>query len=213
MPQILSSFLMIIICCFTDCAAATAIAYETPEADVMTRRPRNARKDRLVDWKLLLQAYGFIGILETLTSFSMAFWYCQKQGLTFGVLWFGFGGTGNLTTDEANAVLATASSIYFVNLVVMQWFSLLAIRTRRLSLLQHPVWRNWYLAPAIVFALLIAIFFLYVPKFHDVLGTATVPTEFWFIPMGFGMAILLIDEARKFLVRTYPTGILAKIAW
>jgi P-type E1-E2 ATPase len=27
LPQILSSFLMIIICCFTDCAAATAIAY------------------------------------------------------------------------------------------------------------------------------------------------------------------------------------------
>jgi len=40
LPQVLSSFLMIIICCFTDCAAATVLAYETPEADVLLRRPR-----------------------------------------------------------------------------------------------------------------------------------------------------------------------------
>lgn len=49
LPQVLSSFLMIIICCFSDCAAATALAYEQPEADVMLRPPRNVKKDRLVD--------------------------------------------------------------------------------------------------------------------------------------------------------------------
>jgi sodium/potassium-transporting ATPase subunit alpha len=75
LPQILSSFLMIIICCFTDCAAATAIAYEKPEADVLLRRPRNARKDRLVDWKLMFQAYGFLGVVETVCSFTMSYWY------------------------------------------------------------------------------------------------------------------------------------------
>lgn len=55
LPQILSSFLMIIICCCTDCAAATALAYEKPEADVLLRKPRDAKKDRLVDWRLMLQ--------------------------------------------------------------------------------------------------------------------------------------------------------------
>ena len=63
------------------------------------------------------------------------------------------------------------------------------------------------------FSNLIAIFFLYVPKFHTVLGTAIVPVEYWFLPMGFGMALLLLDEARKFVVRTYPKSFLAKIAW
>ena len=60
---------------------------------------------------------------------------------------------------------------------------------------------------------MIAIFFLYVPKFHDVLSTATVPVAHWFLPMAFGMAILLLDEGRKFLVRKYPKGVLAKMAW
>ncbi|KAF2157518.1 putative H /K ATPase alpha subunit [Myriangium duriaei CBS 260.36] len=214
LPQILSSFLMIIICCFTDCFSAVAIAYELPEADVLERMPRNAKKDRLVDWKLILQAYGFFGVLETLMSFTMSYWYCQRKGLSFSDQWFGFGKTpANMDSDTQTDILNTASSIYFVNLVVMQWFTLLAIRTRRLSLLQHPIWRNWYLFPAVVFALVIAIFFLYVPKFHSVLSTAVVPVEHWFLPMAFGIAILLLDEGRKFCVRKWPNGPLAKAAW
>lgn len=52
-----------------------------------------------------------------------------------------------------------------------------------------------------------------VPKFHDVLGTSTVPVEYWFLPMGYGMGLLLLDEGRKSLVRTYAGGFFAKIGW
>uniref|UniRef100_A0A2D3UNA7 Related to PMR1-Ca++-transporting P-type ATPase located in Golgi n=1 Tax=Ramularia collo-cygni TaxID=112498 RepID=A0A2D3UNA7_9PEZI len=212
LPQILSSFLMIIICCFTDCAAATALAYEAPEADVLSRPPRNAKKDRLVNWKLVVQAYGFIGILEAVSSFAMSYWYAQRSGIPFSALWFGFGQVPEgMTSVEYNNILNTASSVYFINLVVMQWFVLFAVRTRRLSVLQHSM--NWLLFPAIIFALVIAIFFTYVPKFHNVLQTAIVPVAHWFLPFAFGMGILLLDEARKFLVRRYPKSILAKMAW
>jgi sodium/potassium-transporting ATPase subunit alpha len=120
LPQILSSFLMIIICCFTDCAAATAIAYEKPEADVLVQKPRNPRRDHLLDWKLILQAYGFTGTIMTVTSFAMAYWYVARQGLSFGTLWFGFGATPDgMDVDTMTNILNVASSIYFVNLVVM----------------------------------------------------------------------------------------------
>jgi sodium/potassium-transporting ATPase subunit alpha len=120
LPQVLSSFLMIIICCFTDCAAATTIAYEKPEADVLLRRPRNPKKDRLVDWRLILQAYGFIVVFETLCSFSMAYWYAQRNGVPFSILWFKYGVyPPEYDTAHINQVLNEASSIYFVNLVVM----------------------------------------------------------------------------------------------
>jgi sodium/potassium-transporting ATPase subunit alpha len=89
----------------------------------------------------------------------------------------------------------------------------MSVRTRRLSLLNHAPWRNPYLLPAIIFAMVIAIFFLYVPKFHSVLGTAIVPVEYWFLPFGFGMGLLLFDETRKFLVRKFPRSFLAKMAW
>ncbi|SMR49210.1 unnamed protein product [Zymoseptoria tritici ST99CH_1E4] len=212
LPQILSSFLMIIICCFTDCAAATAMAYEAPEADVMLRKPRNAKKDRLVNWKLILQAYGFIGMLESVCSFAMAYWLAERRGIPFSTLWFGFGAvpTG-MSSDRYTEILNEASAVYFVNLVVMQWFVVFALRTRRLSVLKQRI--NYLLGPAIIFALLIAILFLYVPAFHSKLGTATVPVEYWFLPMAFGASILGLDEIRKAGVRRWPSGLLARIAW
>ncbi|KAK1969695.1 Na,H/K antiporter P-type ATPase [Colletotrichum sublineola] len=218
-PQILSSFLMIIICLFTDAAAAIAMAYEAPEADVLLRKPRVPGKDRLVDWQLVVQSYGFVGILETISSFAMSYWYLERQGIRFSDIWFSFGNLpSNVDPNFYQQQLNIASSIYFVNLVVMQWFNLMAIRTRRLSLFQHPPignkqTQNLYLFPAIVFSLLMAIFWLYVPEFQSTLATAPVPAEYWFLPMSFGVGILLIDEARKFAVRRWPTGFLAKAAW
>jgi sodium/potassium-transporting ATPase subunit alpha len=219
LPQVLSSFLMIIICCFTDCAAATVLALEAPEADVMLRPPRNPKTDRLVDWQLMLQAYGFIGVLQTISSFAMSYWYLERKGVTFSVLWFGYGALpDNLDAEYVSARLAEASSIYFINLVVMQWFNLLAVRTRRLSIFQHPPafnkrTQNLWLFPAIAFALVMAVFWLYVPAIQNVLSTSKVPVEHYFLPMAFGIGILLLDEGRKYCVRKWPKGLLARAAW
>ncbi|KAF3760352.1 calcium ATPase [Cryphonectria parasitica EP155] len=219
LPQVLSSFLMIVICCFTDCLAATALAYEKPEADVLLRPPRVIGVDRLVDWKLIVHSYGFIGFMETLASFAMSYWYLQRSGIPFSALWFGF---GNLPADIDDAYytdkLNVASSIYFVNLVVMQWFNLLSVRTRRLSLFQHPplcnrATQNLWLFPAVLFALVMVFFWCYIPKLQQVLGTAAVPVEYWFLPMAYGLGILLLDEGRKFWVRRWPRGVIAQWAW
>ena len=124
LPQILSSFLMIVICCFTDCAAATALAYEEPEADVMLRKPRDLKKERLVDWRLLAQSYGLVGMIETITSFAMSYWYLQRQGIPFSSLWFSYGNytfPGSEDADYITRHLSVASAIYFGNLVIMQW--------------------------------------------------------------------------------------------
>ncbi|KAI1389342.1 calcium ATPase [Hypoxylon trugodes] len=219
LPQILSSFLMIIICCFTDCAAATVLSYEKPEADVLLRKPRNVKKDRLVNWQLIIHAYGVLGMIETIASFAMAYWYLEKNGIPFRVLWFSFGNLPDwIDPDYYATKLNEASSIYFVNLVVMQWFNLLAVRTRRWSIFQHPpafnkTTQNLYLFPAIAFALSMAVLWLYIPQLQSVLGTSPVPVEHWFLPFAFGLFIMLFDEGRKFLVRRYPNGIAAKLAW
>lgn len=219
LPQALSSFLMIIICCFTDCAAATMLTYEKPEADVLTRPPRNVKKDRLVNWQLIFQTYGIVGMLQTTASFAMAFWYLERQGIPFSQLWFSFGKIPDgIDADYFLQKTNEASSVYFVNLVVMQWFNLMATRTRYLSIFQHPPLfnretQNWYLFPAIVFSLVMAVFWLYIPPLQPVLGTTGVPVEHWFLPMAFGAAQLLLDEGRKYCVRRWPKGLLARMAW
>jgi sodium/potassium-transporting ATPase subunit alpha len=185
---------MIIICCFTDCAAAITLAFEKPEADVMLRPPRNTKKDKLVDWKLLLQSYGFAGTMETISAFSMAYWYAQSRGVPFSLLWFGYGNYGTLDPSFVTRVLNEASSVYFVNLVVMQLFSLMALRTRRLSIFQQPpafnkATQNLYLFPAILFAVVIMFIFCYIPGLQRTVNTTSVPVEHYFLPMAFGFRL------------------------
>ncbi|KAF8603003.1 sodium-potassium ATPase [Ceratobasidium sp. AG-I] len=208
-PQMLSSLQMIIICVATDVLPALSLALEKPEQGLLTRRPRNVKTDRLADWRLLFHAYFFLGIIESLCAMSMSFWYLQRNGVPFSDLVFGYGKWPTLDEEKLN----TAQSVYFFTLVIMQWGNLLATRSRKLSIFQHKPSGNWYIFPAMICALAIAFFFSYVPFFQHTFLTRGVPVEHYFIPLAFAAGILFLDEARKWAVRRYPKGLLAKLAW
>jgi sodium/potassium-transporting ATPase subunit alpha len=146
---------------FTDCAAAITLAYEKPEADLLLRPPRNPRKDRLVDTRLIFHAYFLVGMLQCFLSFTMAFWYMERKGVPFTALWLKFGDLDpSYDAHYVTQVTNEASSVYFVTLVIMQLFNLLATRTRRLSIFQQPPilnkdTQNLLLFPAMLFAILI----------------------------------------------------------
>lgn len=100
----------------------------------------------------------------------------------------------------------------------MQWGNLLCERTRRLSIFQHPpignrLTSNYYLFPAMAIALIIAVFFSYIPGIQKAFLTRGVTVEHYFLPIAFGVGMLVLEELRKLAVRTYPNGLLAKIAW
>ncbi|KAG9222104.1 hypothetical protein CCMSSC00406_0009285 [Pleurotus cornucopiae] len=202
LPQALSSIQMILICVATDVLPALSLVYEKPEADLLTRKPRDRQKDRLADWKLICHAYFFIGILESLTAMIAAFYFgFQKNGVPFSALWLKYGiydGDPDLILELTNR----AQSIYFFNLVLMQWFNLLATRTRRLSLFQQnplggPETRNYFIFPAMLAALGLACFFSYVPWFQKIFLTRGIRAEYFFLPMAYGVGILFIDESRN----------------
>jgi magnesium-transporting ATPase (P-type) len=103
------------------------LAYEAPEADVLLRQPRKPKQDRLVNWKLIFHAYGILGMLESIASFAMAYWYLERRGIPFSALWFKFGAVPpDVNPDYYQARLNEASSIYFINLVVMYVLFLVA---------------------------------------------------------------------------------------
>ena len=49
----------------------------------------------------------------------MSYWYLQRKGIPFSSLWFRFGDPDGIDPDYYAARLNEASSIYFINLVVM----------------------------------------------------------------------------------------------
>ncbi|SGY21437.1 BQ5605_C016g08237 [Microbotryum silenes-dioicae] len=214
LPQVLSNIQMILICAVTDVLPALSLCYEKPEADLLSRKPRNRKKERLADAKLICHAYFFLGIIESLTSLVGAFYFgFQRKGVPFSSLWLNY---SDAPIDPK--MLAHAQSIYFFNLVIIQWFNLLSTRTRRLSIFSQPPWgsertRNYRLFPAMVAALLLAVFFSTVPLLQRVLKTATPGIEYYGLPLGYGVAMLTLDEVRKAINRRYPKGLMARVAW
>ena len=51
---------------------------------------------------------------------------------------------------------------------------------------------------------LIAVTNLYGPGLQNVFATTPIPSKFWGIPFGFALGILIMDETRKLIVRSYP---------
>ena len=93
-------------------------------------------------------------------------------------------------------------------MVFMQYGGLLAVRNRRVSILQsNPLWgprRNLMVPVGMTLTVLIAVVNLYGPGLQRVFGTTPIPGMFWGIPLTFAVGILTVDEIRKLIVRTYP---------
>merc|ERR1711906_91363 len=68
-PLPLPTVLILCIDLGTDMIPAISLAYETKEANIMDRPPRNAQTDRLVNFRLISFAYLQIGIIQALAGF------------------------------------------------------------------------------------------------------------------------------------------------
>ncbi len=68
-PLPLTTFLILAIDLGTDMIPAISMAYETPEADIMMRPPRNSKTDRLVTKRMINFSYGQIGMIQAIAGF------------------------------------------------------------------------------------------------------------------------------------------------
>ncbi|KAJ1915893.1 hypothetical protein H4219_004080 [Mycoemilia scoparia] len=221
-PLPLSAFFMIVICVLTDVACSVTLISEKPESDILKRPPRDAKKDRLVNFKFIAHCYFFLGMIEFICAHAMYFFYMYHyHGIPMSKLLLAFDkwtdGFMGYTKDQLDDFWYTGQSIYFVTLVVCQFGNLLATRTRRVSIFhQNPLFgpsKNLRLFIGIAVSLGIAVIIVYVPFINNIFHTRPVPAMFWFIPLGFAFGILILDELRKLAVRTKPNSIIAKAAW
>lgn len=234
-PLPLSSFLMIMICCFTDLFPCLALIMEHEEFDLLAMKPRNPKKDHLINLKIYLQSYLFMGSMQTMCSLSM-FFYFMKSATGLG--WYDFVGTYSagpwgppenptwgtdpstgkpLTSDEFTLISYTGQCVTFVTLVILQWGNILSIRNRKLSILQadpiRPKRRNLWLFLGMFCSLVVAIIVTEVPWIQTTLLTGPVPIKHWLIPIPLAVGIIAMDEIRKLIVRCFPNSFVAKLAW
>lgn len=79
-PQVLSVMAIILIDVGTDLWPGISLAYEKPESDIMTRKPRDMRKDKLVNSRLICITYFQIGVLQAAAGFTCYFFLMSTYG-------------------------------------------------------------------------------------------------------------------------------------
>jgi magnesium-transporting ATPase (P-type) len=154
-PLMVNAILLLCIDCGTELAPAISLAYEKPEADVMSRPPRNAKTDHLVTLKTVFYWYCMAGLWEFLSS-MLAFFlvmehYCIHPS---DIPWNGdhyfSSDSDNFTTTCGDTyiasrqvdILAQAQTAYWVVLCGSQFFHIFMCKTRVESVFTHGLFDN-----------------------------------------------------------------------
>jgi len=217
MPLPLSSFLMIVICCCTDVGPSLAMVYEKPESTIMQVPPRRIGKDHLVTWKLLLNAYLFIGMIESAVSFATFFVYYYKAGgYTPADLILQF----SAPDPELTELMNHGQCMYFYALVVMQTGNVLTSRTCNIPIWKHNPFvgptRNLRIFAALVCSFAVMFLTCYLPPLQNSVLATRALAPYWeplALPWLCAVLMVLINETRKAISERYPQGCMARLAW
>ncbi|XP_065323368.1 sodium/potassium-transporting ATPase subunit alpha-B-like isoform X2 [Gordionus sp. m RMFG-2023] len=197
----------------TDMVPAISLAYEKAESDIMKRKPRNPKYDKLVNERLISLAYGQVGMIQACAGFFTYFVIMAENGflprklLGIRVPWDS-AGVNDLTdsygqewTYTNRKILEhTCHTAFFVSIVVVQWADLIICKTRMNSLFKQGM-RNWVLNFALVFETVVAAFLCYTPGMDK--GLRMYPLKFfWWLPaVPFSILIFVYDELRRYIIR------------
>lgn len=113
-PLPLSTVLILAIDLGTDMVPAISMAYETAEADLMMRKPRDSKIDRLVTGRLISYSYFQIGVVQAVAAMFVWFTVWNDYGLKAAPLFgkavsFGF---KNAVKVEANGTYGLAAGVF-----------------------------------------------------------------------------------------------------
>ncbi len=171
----------------SDVLPALALGAQRPEPGTMDRPPR-ASSEHLFSWAVV-RRFLFLGTIESIAVVFVFFWRIHSAHLPFADFT-----ASNHTYREA--LTMTQGSI-----VVSQFFNSFTVRTDRESVRRMGLFSN----PALLGAGMIGLGFMacvsYVPFLQGIFNTAALSLMDWLMLVGFGVALLIIDEIHKALVR------------
>ncbi|NUU07595.1 cation-transporting P-type ATPase [Leifsonia sp. C5G2] len=176
----------------TEILPALALGREKAEPDVMSRRPR-PRSEPLITRRLLLRAWGLMGVLSAALALGAFFAVLVAGGWTPGAPV----GPG----DPLHGVYLQATTATFLTIVACQVGTAFAARTERTSLRRLGVLSNPPLLAAIGVELLFAAALCSVPVLQTVFGTAPPPA--WLILLLLPCPVIVwgADEAARWFSR------------
>jgi calcium-translocating P-type ATPase len=173
----------------TDMVPALGLGAERPDSGVMRRAPRG-RRDRLLTPGLLVRAYVFLGVMEAAAAMSAFFFVLHRGGWPWGV---------SLPADDVLYRQATTACLTAI--VLMQVVNVHLCRSRRKSSFSRSPFENRLIWAGIAAEVALILVIDYTTPGNAMFGTLPLGFEAWLVVLPFALAMLMLEEVRKAVVR------------
>lgn len=206
----------------TDGPPATALGFNPPDKDIMTKPPR--RSDDVLINRWVFFRYMVVGVYVGLACVGVfAYWYVYYEGsndghtlITFEQLthwgkcheWKDFKVNNfdgmDFSSDPCRYFTdgkRTASTLSLSVLVAIEMFNALNALSEDASLFTMPPWSNPYLLIAMVVSFGMHFVILYVDVLADTFSVTPLDLNEWLVVLAFSLPVILIDEVLKFFGR------------
>jgi sodium/potassium-transporting ATPase subunit alpha len=151
-------------------------------------RPPRSRTTRLIDTRLLVHGYLFLGLIEAAAALSAYFFVIGPAA------WHSGG-----PPDRTLYLQSTTACLSAI--VVMQIVNVFLWRDTTESIWRLPLARNRLILAGIALETAAILAIVYTPVGHLLFGTAPLPASVWIFIAPFAAGMLVIEEARKALCR------------
>ncbi|TNM85498.1 hypothetical protein fugu_007769 [Takifugu bimaculatus] len=209
MPEALIPVQLLWVNLVTDGFPATALGFNPPDLDIMSRPPRSATEPLISSW--LFCRYLIIGCyVGAATVGAAAWWFMAAQDgpkLSFYQLSH-YLQCSEDQTEFAGIQCSVFESPYPMTmalsvLVTIEMCNALNSLSENQSLLKMPPWSNPWLVGAICLSMALHFLILYVDPLPVIFQIRPLSWPQWVVVLKLSIPVIMMDEVLKFVARTY----------
>jgi calcium-translocating P-type ATPase len=172
----------------TDIVPALALGAEPPEAEVMQVSPR-PRTERLLTVAVLCRSYLWLGAIEAVAAMAAFFYVLRTAGWRYGV------------AAPGDTVYRQSTTACLVAIVTMQLVNVFICRSEKKSAFAFGLRTSRLLLAGIGLELGLILLIVYTSPGHALFGTAPLQATTWIFIVPFALAMLVLEELRKLILK------------
>uniref|UniRef100_A0A3P8X1F9 Calcium-transporting ATPase n=1 Tax=Cynoglossus semilaevis TaxID=244447 RepID=A0A3P8X1F9_CYNSE len=209
MPEALIPVQLLWVNLVTDGFPATALGFNPPDLDIMSRPPRSPKEPLISGW--LFCRYLIIGCYVGAATVGAAAWWFIAAHDGPKVSYYQL--SHYLQCREGHAEFAGVQCSVFESpypmtmalsvLVTIEMCNALNSLSENQSLLKMPPWSNQWLVGAICLSMALHFLILYVDPLPVIFQIRPLSWSQWVVVLKMSLPVIFLDEALKFLARNY----------
>lgn len=198
-PLALTVLLILAIDLGTDLIPAISLGKELPDEDILDEPPR-AQNSNILNRKVLLRSYGFLGIIEAGLLFAMFFFTWYHFGYTLGDMRALSASIENGTAaSDVMDVYSYAITLGFGAVIAAQIGNVLECRSDRIPVYKSFRKNNNLMIAGVIAEVALFLLIAYVPFFNMLFETTAIKLQHLALLLVCPLILITLEEIRKWI--------------